>query len=183
MAPTLQLPAASRALAAPRRTAAAPPRRRAAPAAALALPDHYGYVALSVGSAALLNQYLAVRVALARREAGVAYPALYAEGTGEAANVFNCTQRAHQNTLEYIPTALACQIVMGLQFPIAAGALGAAWTLGRCAAARFFYARRKYPAAAAACSVSHAPPLSLAAGSFTASGTRLETLRSARLGA
>ncbi len=57
MAPTLQLPAASRALAAPPRRAAAAarraPRRRLGPAAALAIPDHYGAVALSVGSAAL----------------------------------------------------------------------------------------------------------------------------------
>ena len=192
MAPTLQLPAASRALAAPRRLARAgrdAPRRRAAAApTALAIPDHYGYVALSVGSAAVLNQYLAVRVALARRDAAVAYPAMIAEGTSEAANVFNCTQRAHQNTLgefscflevpveaensqptnqsltdnyrnencrplpkikfpEYLPTAIGCQIVMGLQFPISAGALGAAWTLGRCA---FMHAVNPAAAAAAA---------------------------------
>ena len=44
-------------------------------------------------------QWMAVRVVLARKESGVKYPAMVAEGSGEAAMVFNCTQRAHQNTL------------------------------------------------------------------------------------
>ena len=38
---------------------------------------------------------------------------MYAEGRSEEATVFNCVQRAHQNTLEYAPamTALVALLV------------------------------------------------------------------------
>lgn len=78
-----------------------------------------------------MTQYLAVQVALARRKYNVPYPAVYATGNSEDATRFNCIQRAHLNCLEYLPNALACQMVMGLQFPITAAALGGAWAVGR----------------------------------------------------
>ena len=53
----------------------------------------------SVAATAGVCQWMAVRVVLARRDSGVQYPAMVAEGTDEAAMKFNCTQRAHQNTL------------------------------------------------------------------------------------
>lgn len=31
--------------------------------------------------------------------------------------VFNCTQRSHQNTLEYAPGVLALQALLGLAYP------------------------------------------------------------------
>lgn len=86
---------------------------------------------LANGAIAFRPQFLAVKVALARRESGVKYPSMYAEGNSEAAVRFNCTQRAHLNTLEYLPNVLALQMLMGLQYPVTAAALGAAWTLGR----------------------------------------------------
>jgi glutathione S-transferase len=36
-----------------------------------------------------------------------------------------------QNMLEYLPNALACQMMMGLAFPVPAAGLGFAWALGR----------------------------------------------------
>jgi glutathione S-transferase len=81
-----------------------------------------------------MTQFLAVKVAIARKDSGVAYPAMYAEGAAAktaAGNVFNCVQRAHQNTIEYLPNALTCQMLMGLKFPVTAAAIGVAWTLGR----------------------------------------------------
>ncbi|GAB4818325.1 hypothetical protein N2152v2_005371 [Parachlorella kessleri] len=56
---------------------------------------------------------------------------MYAEGQGEAALKFNCTQRAHQNTLEYLPQVLVLEALLGLQFPMYAASLGMAWNLGR----------------------------------------------------
>ena len=94
---------------------------------AMIVPDNFGLVAASVAATALMTQFLAVKVALARREYKVAYPAMYATGTSESANIFNCIQRAHQNTLEYLPSVLSLQIVMGLKFPATAGILGLAW--------------------------------------------------------
>ena len=34
---------------------------------------------------------------------GVKYPALYASGSDDNANAFNCVQRGHQNSLEQLP--------------------------------------------------------------------------------
>lgn len=48
------------------------------------------------------------QVAFARREYGVAYPAMYAEGDSEGARTFNCVQRAHQNALETMPLVGSC---------------------------------------------------------------------------
>lgn len=89
------------------------------------------YVAGSVAFTALMTQYLAVKVAIARRQYQVPYPAMYAEGKSGDANTFNCVQRAHQNALEYLPNVLALQIVMGLKFPLTAAVLGVGWSIGR----------------------------------------------------
>lgn len=43
---------------------------------------------------------------------------------------FNCTQRAHQNTLESVPMLLALEILLGLQFPLYAASLGMIWNAG-----------------------------------------------------
>lgn len=39
-------------------------------------------------------------------------PQMYAEGQDEQAKTFNCTQRAHQNTLETLPALLAMQCTL-----------------------------------------------------------------------
>ncbi|OZJ04949.1 DNA-directed RNA polymerase II subunit rpb1 [Bifiguratus adelaidae] len=79
--------------------------------------------------------YLGVRVAPARKAAGVPYPFLYA--TKEECEkdhkkmIFNCYQRAHQNTLETYPIFLVSLFTGGLGYPVASAALGALWILGR----------------------------------------------------
>jgi len=85
----------------------------------------------SVAFTAATMQWLAVRVAVARREYKVKYPAMYAEGSSPEANTFNCIQRGHQNALEYLPSVMALQMLMGLQYPVVAAALGAIWAVGR----------------------------------------------------
>lgn len=45
-------------------------------------------------------------------------------------------QRAHANFLENLPPYLVCLLVAGLRFPVAAGAMGAVWSV-----ARAWYAR------------------------------------------
>ncbi|KAF8066413.1 AFG1L [Scenedesmus sp. PABB004] len=98
--------------------------------AALPSPE-YGYVLASVAFSAGLVQWQALRVGLARREYGVAYPAVYAEGDDERARTFNCMQRAHLNTLETLPALLAMEALLGLQHPLAAAGLGMVWNVGR----------------------------------------------------
>lgn len=61
---------------------------------------------------------------------GVEYPKLYAEGTNAVSVRFNCTQRAHQNTLENLPVFLIMQILLAQAYPMLASALGVAWAVG-----------------------------------------------------
>lgn len=65
----------------------------------------------------------------------VKYPQLYAEKSvaeaSRTAHVFNCVQRAHQNTLESLPIAVIGTLVTGLRFPILAASLMGTWTLAR----------------------------------------------------
>uniref|UniRef100_A0A383VI21 Glutathione S-transferase 3, mitochondrial n=1 Tax=Tetradesmus obliquus TaxID=3088 RepID=A0A383VI21_TETOB len=98
---------------------------------AFAVSPEYGYVAASVAFSAALIQWQAIRVGLARREYGVPYPQMYAEGKDDAAQTFNCTQRAHQNTLETLPALLAMECLLGLQHPLYAATLGMIWNIGR----------------------------------------------------
>lgn len=51
--------------------------------------------------------------------------------TNPAAMQFNCTQRAHANTLEHAPVIILGVLVTGLRYPLLACALGAAQLLGR----------------------------------------------------
>lgn len=62
----------------------------------------------SVAFTAAVVQWQAARVMKARKECGVAYPTLYAPGTDELATRFNCTQRAHQNSIVRCPERLRC---------------------------------------------------------------------------
>ena len=109
----------------------ASPRRTAVTTKALIIPDAYGYVLGSISTTALVVQWMSIKVALARRECGVKYPKMMADGDDEQSMVFNCTQRAHQNTLETLPLALMCQALMGLKYPIVAAILGISWAVGR----------------------------------------------------
>ncbi|XP_038048096.1 microsomal glutathione S-transferase 3-like [Patiria miniata] len=99
------------------------------------LPKDYGYVIL-VGSASyVMVYYLAVNVSRARRKYGVEYPAMYSDSH----QLFNCVQRAHQNTLESYPPFLFFLAMSGLRFPRASAACGAVWILSRLSFARGYY--------------------------------------------
>jgi len=48
-----------------------------------------------------------------------------------AAMKFNCTQRAHANTLESLPVILATTAISGLRYPVLAASLCGAWVFAR----------------------------------------------------
>jgi len=102
---------------------------------AIVLPEGYSYVLASVASTAWLNAWQMYKVGSARKAAQVKYPQLYAEKAEAEAEPlkmkFNCTQRAHQNTLESLPTMLVCTLLTGLKYPYVAAGLGGGWVLGR----------------------------------------------------
>ena len=73
-----------------------------------------------------------VQVGMARTKYKVSYPAMYAvESENKEAKLFNCIQRGHQNTLEFMPTFLALLLLGGLQYPLVAAGFGALYTLAR----------------------------------------------------
>ncbi|KAJ8596327.1 membrane-associated proteins in eicosanoid and glutathione metabolism [Rhizopogon salebrosus TDB-379] len=103
----------------------------------LVLPDGYEYVAGSMISATWLIVWQILRIYPAREAAGIYYPQLYAESAqlkdNPAALRYNCVQRCHQNTLEYIPLICISTLVTGLKYPYIAAAASFFWVLTRVA--------------------------------------------------
>ncbi|KAH9964221.1 hypothetical protein BC827DRAFT_1154181 [Russula dissimulans] len=106
-----------------------------------------------IGSAAVL-QWQTTVVGGARKRARIPYPqgerfhagetlilwadymySAYADKTEQEASkeamVFNCAQRAHQNTLENVPVIVLTTLIGGLHYPIPAAAGCALWSLAR----------------------------------------------------
>lgn len=94
--------------------------------------DGYRWVlAVLIANVALVG-WMAKKVGGARRKFKVPYPIMYAdEKEHKDAKIFNCVQRAHQNTLELLPAFMAALLVGGLEFPRTAAALGAIHFLAR----------------------------------------------------
>ena len=71
------------------------------------------------------------QVSLARKKFGVEYPTLYAESSHKNAKAFNCVQRAHQQTLEWMAPVMCLTASTGLVFPLAAAVSCGVWTVGK----------------------------------------------------
>ncbi|KAM4701318.1 glutathione S-transferase 3, mitochondrial-like [Discoglossus pictus] len=99
------------------------------------LPQNFGYVILSFVYSYIMLMYLGVNVGRARKRYGVKYPQMYSDKE----QVFNCIQRAHQNTLEVYPAWLIFQLIAGLAFPLSAAVLGAIWVTSRFSYAWGYY--------------------------------------------
>ncbi|KZO98073.1 membrane-associated proteins in eicosanoid and glutathione metabolism [Calocera viscosa TUFC12733] len=99
------------------------------------VPERFPLVIATATGTVFLNVYQYNNVDRARTAAGIKYPQLYAEQAELAKNPmalkFNCAQRAHQNTLESITYVLLMSFVTGLNYPVAASGLLAAWIIGR----------------------------------------------------
>jgi glutathione S-transferase len=93
------------------------------------LPAGYGYVVFTAVGSSFVNMWLGMRVMRARKQYSVEYPDLYSKDN----KVFNCIQRAHQNTLESYPQFLMLLFVGGLQYPKISAAAGVVYLLSRIA--------------------------------------------------
>ncbi|TRY76160.1 hypothetical protein TCAL_03517 [Tigriopus californicus] len=93
----------------------------------LQLTHEFGYVALVASSTFLLNMWQSIRIGGMRKKLDVKYPVMYSEKHP----IFNCYQRAHQNTLEQLPFFLTTLFLAGIRFPCYAAMFGASWLLGR----------------------------------------------------
>ncbi|CAL1694147.1 unnamed protein product [Somion occarium] len=104
-------------------------------AALVTLPQGYQYAGAAILSTFWLHFWQMVKVSKARSLAKIPYPQLYAEKAEAEANKdaykFNCTQRAHQNTLENLPTILGSTAIVATQWPIFAASACGLWVAAR----------------------------------------------------
>ncbi len=74
-----------------------------------------------------------------RRQFKIHYPIMYSPETTGDGQLFNCYQRAHQNTLENYPTFLMLLFTGGLQYPIPSALAGTLWIASRVAYSKGYY--------------------------------------------
>ncbi|TST98556.1 Microsomal glutathione S-transferase 3 [Bagarius yarrelli] len=99
------------------------------------LPANFGYVILTYFYSWIMLMYLGVNVGRARKKYDVKYPTMYSTKD----DMFNCIQRAHQNTLEVYPQWLVFQTIAAIVYPTAASVLGVIWVTSRFSYAWGYY--------------------------------------------
>jgi len=99
------------------------------------LPAGSSWVAASLFAIVPVLQYQFFVVARWRKKAGIAYPQMYAEKAEQEASkdakIFNCAQRAHQNTLENLPIIVLSTLLSAIRYPTYAAVGCGIWSFSR----------------------------------------------------
>lgn len=93
----------------------------------LDISPEFGYVILAASGSFLVNMWQMSKIGGKRKELGIQYPQMWSDKHP----VFNCYQRAHQNTLEVIPFVLAMELLGGIRHPLVASATGGVFLIAR----------------------------------------------------
>nr|CAH0109516.1 unnamed protein product [Daphnia galeata] len=91
----------------------------------------YGYVILTGVASGCLLTWQMTQVGKMRKKCGINYPTMYSPDTTGDGRLFNCYQRAHQNTLEGYPLFLMLLFTGGFEHPIPSALAGVLWIIGR----------------------------------------------------
>ncbi|KAJ7605116.1 hypothetical protein DFH06DRAFT_261023 [Mycena polygramma] len=101
------------------------------------VPSGISYVAAALTSTIFLLTAQTITVTSHRTRAGIEYPKLYADAQEMAASpaafVFNCAQRAHQNTVENIGMIYMMTALVATQYPVVAASALGMWVVSRAA--------------------------------------------------
>lgn len=101
----------------------------------IVLPPSFGYVAAGLVSTVWVLGWQMLVVGKHRKRSGIKYPQLYAEKAEAEASkdafLFNCAQRAHQNTIEHMPIVVVTTLVTSMKNPVFAGYACGLWALSR----------------------------------------------------
>ncbi|KAL9235195.1 hypothetical protein vseg_009980 [Gypsophila vaccaria] len=101
----------------------------------MVVSKEYGYVVLVLVLYCIFNLWMGFQVGKARKKYKVYYPALYAsESENKDAKLFNCVQRGHQNSLEYMAMYFVLSILGGMRHPCVCAGLGFVYLV-----TRYFY--------------------------------------------
>ncbi|KIK68645.1 hypothetical protein GYMLUDRAFT_154186 [Collybiopsis luxurians FD-317 M1] len=99
------------------------------------VPEGLPYVGVALLSSVFLVAGQIMIVGRRRKAAGIKYPQLYAEREQVEKSVhafkFNCAQRAHLNTLEYLPLLYLTTCLTATKHPILAASLCGTWVFTR----------------------------------------------------
>ncbi|KAI6159331.1 hypothetical protein EDD17DRAFT_1702414 [Pisolithus thermaeus] len=101
----------------------------------IVLPAGFGYVLAALISAVWVIVWQIIVVNGHRERAGIKHPQHYAEkaevSVSREAYKFNCAQRAHQGTLEQMPSIIVITLISALRHPNLAAIACGAWTVSR----------------------------------------------------
>ena len=101
----------------------------------LNISPEYGYVVLVGSGMVLVNFWKMMKIGGMRKKLGIKYPQMHSDEHP----LFDCYQRAHQNTLENVSFFYPMLLIAGLRHPLGAAASGGAFVLGRIIYALGYY--------------------------------------------
>ena len=102
---------------------------------AVNISPHYGYVVMVGVGVVFVNFSKAMKIGGMRKKLGIKYPTMYSDEHP----LFNCYQRAHQNTLEFVPYFYPTLLTAGLRHPVGAAVAGSLFAIGRIIYALGYY--------------------------------------------